>query len=273
MLEIMTTLRAYRDALVLVGGWAPYFLLEQFRQPENRFVHVGSIDIDLAVDPAVVRDAEYATIVDLLRERGFEPTVDRRGRAIPASFDRRAPSPLTKKTYTIRIDFLTPPNPQSSARPSHVAVQDELFARKIKGCEIAFRHQLTFPLTGTLPEGGRMTVPVKMVDLVGSLTMKGIVLGERYREKDAYDIYALVSQYGDGPAAAAAAMWPFRDDPLVAESIASIRTAFADRQAHGPAWVAAFLVGSMFGAERDRIMTDAFMQVHEFCRLLEPATV
>ncbi len=26
LLELLTILRAYRDSLVLVGGWAPYFL-------------------------------------------------------------------------------------------------------------------------------------------------------------------------------------------------------------------------------------------------------
>ena len=66
LLEVMTILRAYREALVLVGGWVPYFLLAQHQPPEDRFVHVGSIDIDLAVDPSKVDEPEYATIMQLL---------------------------------------------------------------------------------------------------------------------------------------------------------------------------------------------------------------
>jgi hypothetical protein len=55
--EVMTTLGAYRDALVLIGGWAPYLILEGFGEEgafqgdafqadafEVGFVHVGSID-------------------------------------------------------------------------------------------------------------------------------------------------------------------------------------------------------------------------------------
>jgi len=49
-LELMTILGAYRDALVLVGGWVPHFLLEVFGDPDRAFHHVGSLDIDLAVD-------------------------------------------------------------------------------------------------------------------------------------------------------------------------------------------------------------------------------
>lgn len=51
LLELMAILGAYRDALVLVGGWAPYFLIETSKRPDDKFEHVGSIDIDLAVDP------------------------------------------------------------------------------------------------------------------------------------------------------------------------------------------------------------------------------
>jgi hypothetical protein len=63
----MTTLGAYRDALVLIGGWAPYLILEEFGEGgafqddafqadafEVGFIHVGSIDIDLVVDPNLV---------------------------------------------------------------------------------------------------------------------------------------------------------------------------------------------------------------------------
>src|SRR5712691_13327979 len=65
--ELMTALGAYRDALVLIGGWAPYLILESFGEPgafpgdafqtdayQTKFVHVGSIDIDLVVDPAII---------------------------------------------------------------------------------------------------------------------------------------------------------------------------------------------------------------------------
>ena len=270
LLELMTTLRAYREALVLVGGWVPYLLLQEHQRPDDPFVHVGSIDIDLAVDPAKVDEPEYATIVELLKERGYQPAPDRRHETVPSSLVRTVASPATSKPYTIRVDFLTHAHDSQPAR-RHQLVQDDLFARKVKGCDAAFAHQTTIRLSGALPDGGELTVPMRMADLVACLTMKGIVLGERYREKDAYDLYALIAHYRGGPHDAAEALRPYLDESLVGEAMAAIRTAFASRSAHGPAWAASFLMNPRFASAYQRSVTDAFMVVSEFTRLLATA--
>ena len=267
LLELMTVLRAYRDALVLVGGWAPYFLLEQARRAGDAFAHVGSIDIDLAVDPGQVSDVGYASMVELLTERGYRPTPDRRGSPIPTSLERVVSSPVTKKPYTIRVDFLTRPDAPGAAH-GRTEVQDGLFARKLKGCEAAFTHRTTLLLRGVLPDGGELSVPIHVADVAAMLTMKGIVLGERYREKDAYDLYALIGHYGPGPRVVAEAIRPWLREPLVREAMTNIREAFGRREAHGPAWVASFLVHPALAAERDRLITDAFMVVTEFTQRL-----
>ena len=267
LLELMTVLRAYRDALVLVGGWAPYFLLEQARRAGDPFAHVGSIDIDLAVDPGQVGEAGYASMVELLTERGYRPAPDRRGAPIPTSLERVVSSPVTKKPYTIRVDFLTHRN-APGASPGQAQIQDGLFARKLKGCEAAFTHRTTLPLSGVLPDGGELTVPIQLADAAAMLTMKGIVLGERYREKDAYDLYALIGHYGPGPRAVAEVIRPWMHEPLVREAMANVRQAFGRREANGPAWVASFLVHPAMTAERERLLTDAFMVVNEFMQRL-----
>lgn len=275
LLELMTLLRSYQDALVLVGGWVPYFLLERHRAPDDPFVHVGSIDIDLAVDPACVNEPQYATIVELLRARGYRPVATRRGPPLPASLERVVPSPVTNKPYTIRVDFLAPlGTPSATRREPPLVVQDGLLARKLKGCDVAFRHQTHLELSGELPDGGRMTVSLRMSDVVGCVTMKGIVLGERYREKDAYDLYALLAHFAGGPAAVAELVRPHLGGPLVEEAVGRIRDAFAMRDSHGPAWAASFLVPPMFHDAHQRALTDAFMIVQEFITALtSPASL
>ena len=304
LLELMAVLRTYRDALVLVGGWAPYFLLERSGasrgsfapyhegsaprggeaemstlkgsnaelRPSRRgtgFVHVGSIDIDLAVDPALVDEPAYATIVELLTERRYRPASNRRGEPNPSSFERTVSSPVTGKPYTIRVDFLTRLDEARLGRQRHQRqVQDGLFARKVKGCEAAFAHRTVVEIAGALPDGGEMVLPLSVADVVGCLTMKGIVLGERYREKDAYDIYALIAHAGSGPRDIAAAVRPHLEDPLVRDGMDGIRRAFATRQANGPAWVGAFLINPVFAGAYQRLVTDAFMVVQEFSAAL-----
>ncbi len=267
LLEVMTTLRAYQDALVLVGGWVPYLLLEKHCLPDNTFLHVGSIDIDVAVDPAKLSEQQYATIVELLKERSYRPAPDIRGNPIPYVFEREVVSPVDQKLYRIRVDFLTHQQDSRAGQHRHLPVQDDLLARKTKGCEAAFQHKVTFDLSGTLPEGGQITVPIHIADLVGCLTMKGIVLGERYREKDAYDIYALVGNYQNGPRDVADTLRLHLSDPLTKEAVSRIHAAFATRETNGPAWVATFLQPDS-ESERDQFITDAFMTVHELDVLL-----
>jgi hypothetical protein len=235
LLEIAGTLRAYRDALVLIGGWVPYLLLQKHKLPDDPFNHVGSIDIDVAVDPEKIEESQYATIVELLKERGYAPRPDRAGKPLPNIFEREVISPVDGQPHTIHVDFLTRWKDPRTGKHRHLPVQDGLLAQKTRGCEAAFQHNTEFDLTGVLPKGGEMTVPIRMADLVGCLTMKGIVLGERYREKDAYDVYALAAHYQRGPGDVAAALKPHVVDPLVKEALYRILRAFATREAHGPA--------------------------------------
>jgi hypothetical protein len=267
LLELATLLRAYDEALVLVGGWVPMLLLEAHGMPGSAAAHVGSIDIDLAVDPQKLDESRYATVLELLERRGYRMARDGRGHAMPASVERVVQSPANDKSYTIRVDFLTPI--QTGAQPAHRLMQEAWMARKMKGCEAAFAHQERVALTGTLPDkGGAITVPVRLADVVGSLTMKGIVLGERYREKDAYDIYMLLRYYKGGPRAVAEAMKPWLEEPLAAEAMAAIKRAFAARDAHGPAWTTAFL-HPVYREERERLLTEVFMVAQEFVTCLE----
>lgn len=49
IVEIMTILGSYRDNIVLIGGWVPYFILDKKGKD-----HIGNIDIDLGVEAKIV---------------------------------------------------------------------------------------------------------------------------------------------------------------------------------------------------------------------------
>ena len=67
MVEFMTVLGDFRDSLVLVGGWVPYFLFEDKKEQ-----HTGSLDIDVALDFEEISDKTYRTILQLLEKRGYK---------------------------------------------------------------------------------------------------------------------------------------------------------------------------------------------------------
>jgi hypothetical protein len=111
--------------------------VEQFGAPGREFVHVGSIDIDLVVDPDLVDAERYATIVDLLLDRGYEPGAD------PLfQFQRTIRSPRDGQDYVIGLDFLTPrPLPGQGRSHRHRQVQRDLRARTLEGAEVALAFQ------------------------------------------------------------------------------------------------------------------------------------
>ncbi|MDG6219010.1 MAG: hypothetical protein QCI00_06180 [Candidatus Thermoplasmatota archaeon] len=97
--------------------------------------------------------------------------------------------------------------------------------------------------------------------------MKGIVLGERYKEKDAYDIYYLITYFKNGPVDAAKEINPYIKNDLVNEAITTIKKDFDSRESSGPSWVASFL--NEVGDERERRITDVYMNVKEFLKSLK----
>lgn len=274
--ELMTVLGAYRDALVLIGGWAPYLILEQYGASgafqadavqadefQTGFAHVGSIDIDFVVDPTVVDADRYATIVELLLDRGYEPVT-----GSLYQFEKMITSASTGQAHLIRVDFLTPrPLAGQGRSHRHRAIQHDLRARTLEGAEVALTHWFWYEYDARLPDGAETRVRVKVADVVGSLALKGLAIGERYVEKDAYDIYALCAHCRGGPAAVAETLRPFRDEEPVRRGLTVLAEKFRDKNAEGPTWVAVFLSEGNTEAD-ERIRVDALMTVQEVLRLL-----
>ena len=273
--EVMTTLGAYRDALVLIGGWAPYLILERFGESgafqgdafqadafQASPVHVGSIDIDLVVDPDVVDAEQYATIVERLLERGWAPAPESR-----FQFQKETASPRSGRPHLIRIDFLTPKPLRGQGRARrHRAVQGDLDARTLEGAEVALGHWFWYEIEAPLADGAVARVALKVADVVGMLALKGFAIGERYAEKDAYDIYMLCAHHAGGPRPVADRLRPARDEAPVRRGLAAIAEKFRAQDAEGPTWVARFF--SPAGEDEfERLRLDALMTIQEVLRL------
>jgi len=263
LVELATMLRRYRDALVLIGGWVPYFILQQYGERQTEFRHVGSIDIDLLIDPAVITEDVYATITDLLLERGYQPSPN-----VLYQFSRTVATPDGGQKHTVGVDFLTPRGPGSRRRSHrHRLIQPGLNARTLDGAEVALSHNFPLQIAGLLPGNGWTEVVINVADVIACLALKGIALGERYREKDAYDIYAVCAYHRGGPGAVADRLRPVLDSPVLGRGLGAIADRFESPDAEGPWWAANFL--SQDDPEQHaRVRQDAFMTVQEVVRLL-----
>ena len=261
LLELARTLRSYSSSIVLVGGWVPYLLIEGRPRPGTSFAHVGSIDIDLVVDPSTIGADEYTTIVELIQAVGWRPHL---GSLFSLERDVSYPD---GRTRTIKVDFLTPAPEAGVGRHRHRPIQRDLRARTMEGAELAISHHSALGLRGTLPNGGEADAEIQMLDVVGCLGTKGIALGDRYKHKDAYDIVSVLENYGPDLATVADEVRQFAPEPLLARALGVMTRSFDSPEKVGAVCYADFRQPGS-AEERERLLQRASQVVMEFVRLV-----
>lgn len=248
LLELFTYLKPYRNYIVLIGGWVPYFLTEgKAEEP-----HVGSLDIDLALDVKRIPETEYATILELLEQRGYEAARDKKGNLIPARYEKIFQFE-DGRSFPILVDFLAPEYGGTRKRHRHQRIQD-LLAHKARGSDLVFDHFVEIEITGTLPSKAENREKIKIANPASCFVMKAITFGERRSEKDAYDLYMLCDALGFP--VIAQDLFPLRRNKLVKEALSVVQEKFENPNALGPSSVADFFRAA--GEDRERIKRRVF---------------
>jgi hypothetical protein len=226
MLELLRILGEYRDDIAVVGGWVPALLLESAEEK-----HIGSIDVDIALNHKSIDAPGYNTIRKLLIKRGYKAGDQ------PFIFFR---SVIIEDTpVEVQVDFLAGEYEGTSKSHRTQIVQD-LRARKARGCELAFELQNEIIIEGVLPEGGNDSVSVHIAGIVPFIIMKGMAMYDRIKEKDAWDIYYCVKNYPKGIDKLVEDFRPVMSNGLVTEGLKKIAGKFAAIEHFGPVSVAAF---------------------------------
>jgi len=252
LLEVLTYLRQYEKDIVLIGGWAPYFLTQK---TTGETTHHGSLDIDLALNPTSIPEHTYETILDILHERGYEPKRNAKGDVIPASYIRIFVDE-DNRAHSIQVDLLSPEYGGSDPSHRHQQVQD-ILARKGRGVDLAFASPVQKRLEGVLPNKAKNAVILRIANLVACFTMKATTFRTRGKEKDAYDLYTVIKEYPAGLDAVIAELRKSRDNKLVQEALDAAAESFQSIESLGPIAVADFQELAS-GAERDIIIRDAY---------------
>lgn len=125
LIELMHLLGKYRDDIVLIGGWVPELLL-----PREPYPHVGSMDIDLALNHLKIQDG-YKRIEELLISRGYNQEESRH----PYIFFRNVL--VNEQIIRVQVDLLSGEYEGTGKSRRHQVVQG-MKARKVRGCDLAF---------------------------------------------------------------------------------------------------------------------------------------
>jgi len=163
-----------------------------------------------------------------------------------------------------RRDFLAEPKAAKKAFPL-IKVQEDLTACLIEGSSIVFKFYYEAEIEGTLPNNGKIITQINIADIVGALTMKGLVL-PRLIDKDSYDIYAISGFYGGNPNKASEsyanhvkkAKLTVREKSIIQFSMSRINQAFRSIDSYG-----VFAVSRFAGTNVD---SDVYLRVSTFLK-------
>ncbi len=251
LLELFHLLGEYREHVVLVGGWVPEFLFSK-----HGTHHVGSIDVDLALNHRKLKEEGYRSIQSLLFERGYI-----RGKQ-PFIFHRKAI--VGGNEIDVQVDLLAGEYEGTGKSHRHQRIQGGL-ARKTRGCDLAFQNPAVVTIEGELPDGAKDSIRIQVSAIVPFLVMKGMALDERLKEKDAWDMYYCLLNHPEGLNPIAEEFRPHLENALVKEGLQKIAKHFGSEKSVGPRFVADFEEISDT-EEREIRERDAYERVN---RLLE----
>ena len=251
LIELAHLFGEIKDNVVIVGGWIPALLLPQSDDP-----HIGSLDIDLALNFSKIPDHTYQTILKTLLERGYN-----QDRQQPFRFFRKVEIE-GPESITVEIDLMAGEYGGTGNGHRTQKVQD-VRARKARGCDLAFDTSITVTIEGELPDGGLDKVSFKIAGIVPFLVMKGMAIHDRMKEKDAYDIFYCIDHFPGGIKALTAEFMPYIENKLVIEGLGKIRSKFVTVEHTGPKWVVDFLEISE-KEDREIITRRAYEKVSEF---------
>jgi len=247
LIELVHLLGEYKDDIVLIGGWIPEVLLPHYSGP-----HVGSMDVDIALNHRRISEEGYKMIQDLLQSRGYLQGDQ------PFIFFRNVK--VGDHEVKVQVDLLAGEYEGTSKDHRHQKVQG-VHARKVRGCDLAFEMSKAIRIEGTLPGGAHNAVTVRVASIVPFLVMKGMAMETRMKEKDAWDIYYCLLNYPGGIEALSEEFKPHMHHGLVKEGLQKIADKFSSAKAFGPKSVSDFEEIDD-PDEQERIQRDAYERVN-----------
>jgi len=254
LLELSHLLGSYRNGIVIVGGWVPGLLF-----PSTAEQHIGSTDVDLALDRKILQEVGYRTILELLLARGY-----RQGDQ-PFIFYRALK--LEGLEFEVEVDFITSEYGGTGKKHRTQTVQD-IHPRKARGCDLAFEMPMEILIKGVLPDGEVDQTSIRVVSIVPFIIMKAFALGDRLKEKDAYDIYYCLKNYPGGLDELIKRFEPYIHNSLVKEGLNILFEKFSSPEHIGPKFVVGFLE---IADQEDRfaLQRDAYERVAYLLKGLE----
>jgi|GEM_PF-731683 len=227
-----------RDLLqdvVLVGGLVPQL---HFREPPAHVeAHVGTRDIDLALQLSVFNGERYATIAQALKNAGL--TNDTNVKDDGSETIRQARWKLVEGSTVVFIDFIMAQPDADRRRPGTVKHLGNDFGAFVMDAASVTAHDfMTMTLEGTTLKGEQTKANIRVVGLAGFVVLKAFALVGRRKPKDAYDLCWVLQ--AAGPEVVGNKVRDLPGSAEKAEALTILEDRFASAKHEGPRWVLEF---------------------------------
>lgn len=245
-LYVATVLGDLTDEIVVVGGLVPSLLIDQSALSGGTPAHVGTMDLDLGFELAILREKRYREITARLRGAGFTP--DRTDEGDIARQRWRA----TVGSSLVTIDFLIPPSNSDDKGGRLLNIEKDFAAIITPGLELAFMDRRRVSLSGLTIRGESASREIWVCGPGAFVVLKALAFLGRGENKDAYDLYYLVRNFGSNIEELAASLRPLMGNDFTKQALSVLHSDFREHDAIGPRRVADFLQGG----QDDEIQAD-----------------
>jgi hypothetical protein len=191
--DVLHCLRGYEEKFYLIGGWAVYYLLDRPDRTPEIIGFAGTEDVDLAF---LVPKAELEKMMQHLSGKGYKRSGDQRMHREIAG-------------RPVIIDFL--------------------------GGKEEIKNSFTFKkrIAGASLSEEVVEVEVSVANLPACIALKAKVFDENPKDKDAYDIFYLVTHGGAKDGDAASEVMKVIHDPFIFEAIKILQVHFGRVEGRG----------------------------------------
>jgi hypothetical protein len=235
-LYVATKLGDLMDEVVVVGGLVPSLLIDQEALPEGTSAHVGTLDLDVGLKLALLDEGRYRTLTERLRDAGFAQDQTEEGR--PTRHRWRVTG-----LGSVTVDFLIPPSLATDQGGNLRDIEEDFAAIIAPGLKLAFQDRRRVRIEGRTIFGEKAIREVWVCGPGAFVVLKALAFLGRGENKDAYDLYYLVRNFGAGVEDVAACLRPLLGDDEAQRALQGLRDDFLDHESVGPRRVAEFLQG------------------------------
>lgn len=228
LLELVRILGEYLDHIVVIGGMVPKYLA-----PSAEERHIGSIDVDLALDHRGFDEPGYQTLHKLLDKHGYNKDANH-----PYIYRRIVI--IDGDEIIVQVDLLSGEYGGTGRSRRTQKIQD-IRPRKARGADMAFDDPVHVKIVGELPGGAKDTATIRIAGIVPFIVMKTMAMRDRLKQKDPYDIYYCLKYFPGGIEEVAEAFNLLRRNKLVGETLGILTEKFASPEHVGPVHITEFL--------------------------------